>query len=68
LPSPPTWACYEQIYGDEDYDEDEDSFSESGSDGSDDDGGRATRARRTAGIQLGTGRMWVGVGRTSGTG
>ncbi|KAJ7802466.1 hypothetical protein B0H14DRAFT_3092212 [Mycena olivaceomarginata] len=37
--SPPTWACYEQIHGDEDYDEDEDSFSESGSDGSDDDGG-----------------------------
>ncbi|KAJ7820795.1 hypothetical protein B0H13DRAFT_1660765 [Mycena leptocephala] len=36
--SPPTWACYEQIHGDEDEDDhDEDDFSDSASDGSDDD-------------------------------
>ncbi|KAF8151242.1 hypothetical protein K438DRAFT_1865139 [Mycena galopus ATCC 62051] len=36
--SPPTWACYEQIHGDEDFEDDEDSFSESGSEGEDEDG------------------------------
>ncbi|KAJ7826230.1 hypothetical protein B0H14DRAFT_3088491 [Mycena olivaceomarginata] len=33
LPSPPTWACYDGDEDYEDYNEDEDSFSESGSDG-----------------------------------